>query len=63
MCNSARLQIRKLKKNKPKQTNKKKSVFIHLLGLGYILEYEMNVKIILCVAKGKGIRQKRKRKE
>ena len=53
MCNSARLQIRKLKKNKPKQTNKKKSVFIHLLGLGYILEYEMNVKIKLCVAKGK----------
>ena len=51
MCNSGRLQIRKLKQNKPKQTNK--FIFIHLLGLGYILEYDMNVKIILCAAKGK----------
>ena len=63
ISNSARLQIRKLKQNKPKQAKKKNSVFIHLLGLGYILKYDMNVKIILCAPKGKEYDKKRKRKE
>ena len=62
ISNSARLQIRKLKQNKPKQA-KKNSVFIHLLGLGYILKYDMNVKIISCAPKGKEYDKKRKRKE
>ena len=63
ISNSARLQTRKLKQNKPKQAKKKNSVFIHLLGLGYILKYDMNVKIIPCAPKGKEYDKKRKRKE
>ena len=63
ISNSARLQTRKLKQNKPKQAKKNNSVFIHLLGLGYILKYDMNVKIIPCAPKGKEYDKKRKRKE
>ena len=61
ISNSARLQIRKLKQNKPKQA-KKNSVFIHLLGLGYILKYDMNVKIISCAPKGKEYDKKKEEK-
>ena len=52
ISNSARLQT----------TKKKNSVFIHLLGLGYILKYDMNVKIIPCAPKGKEYDKKKEEK-
>ena len=53
----------KTKQTKTSKKTKKKSVFIHLLGLGYILKYDMNVKILLCAPKGKEYDKKSKRKE
>ena len=65
ISNSARLQIRKLKQNKPKQANKKQLSFHPFIGLRIHIkvQHERKNYIVTCAPKGKEYDKKRKRKE